>query len=255
MEILRWACCAAALVLLALGPAHAADISKLGVMSVLGREVSVIIHAPTTGTRVNRNAKDTIAMAPNDFENFVLRTTVDSARREGLGEVLMLARPANGNMPWRRDGQAVLVTRPLLEAAQSAKLSHLILIQPAQGEASLKMDRTVVGAGQLEGLGFYVDTMLTVGQVDSNQTSFGYLAPYAYFDMYLVDVATLDLQAEHRARVSVALADPVGAGNDPWSALSAERKVEVIRGLLQQEVEKAIRDWASQQRAASGASR
>jgi hypothetical protein len=240
-----WSIAALALLpLLAAGAASASEIKKIGVMSVLGRELQVVIHAPTTGSRVDRNAKDTIKMGPGDFENFVLSTTQERARREGLGEALLLARPANGSMPWQRDGQAVMVTRSLLEAAQAAKLSHLVLIQPARAEAKLQMLKTAIGSGQLEGLGFYVDTTVDVEMEDTKQMSSGFLAPYAYFDMYLVEVATLDLQAEYRARASIALADPVRQGADPWQALSAERKVEVIRKLIQEEVEKAVHGWA-----------
>lgn len=230
--------------LLLAGLAGATPVTKLGVMSVLGRELEVVIRAPTTGTRVDRNARETVKMAPGDFENYVLRATVDGARREGLGEAVMLGRPANGSVPWQRDGQAVLVTRGLLEAAQAAKLSHLVLIQPARGEAKLQMWRQATGAGQLEGLGFYVDTMMDVERSDNNEPAAGFVAPYAYFDMYLVDVATLDLQAEHRARASIAVAEPGSQGTDPWTALSAQRKVEIVRGLLQTEIDKALHDWA-----------
>ena len=131
----HWRACGLAMLLsLMAGTAFASEVTKLGVMSVLGREVQVVVHAPTTGTRIDRNAKDNLNVG-NEFEKFVLRTVVEDARREGLGEAMVLARPANGSMPWQRDGQAVLVTRPLLEAAQAAKLSHLLLIQPARAEA------------------------------------------------------------------------------------------------------------------------
>ena len=243
----------AALFILTTGVACASQITKLGVMSVLGREVQVVVHAPTTGTRIDRNAKDTLKVG-NEFENFVLRTTVDDARREGLGEAMVLARPANGSMPWQRDGQAVLVTRPLLEAAQAAKLSHLVLIQPVRAEAKLQMFREATGAGQLEGLGFYVDTALEVQRVDNNQWSVGFLAPYAYFDIYLVEVATLDLQAAYRARASWVASDPLRQGNDPWEALSTERKVEALKHLIQEEVGKAVHEWA-QSRGASAPAR
>lgn len=241
MRTLLRACCVATLLTLAVTAASAAAITKLGVMSVLGGEIQLVIRAPTTGTRVDRNAKE--ALKVSGFEKFVLMAAVESARREGLGEPLVLARPANGSTPWQRDGQAVLVTRPLLEAAQAAKLSHLVLIQPARAEAKLQMFRTATGAGQLEGLGFYVDTALEVQRVDNNQWSVGFLAPYAYFDMFLVDVATLDLQAEYRARASTTVSDPDRQGNDPWEALSNERKVEVLQWLIREEVGKALQGW------------
>lgn len=240
----------AALFILTTGAACASEITKLGVMSVLGREVEVVIHAPTTGTRVDRNAKDTLKIG-NEFENFVLRTTVNSARSAGLGEAMVLSRPANGSMPWQRDGQAVLVTRPLLEAAQAAKLSHLVLIQPARGEAKLQMERTVVGNGQVQGLGFYVDTTIDVELSETHRHSSGFVAPFAYFDIYLVEVATLDLQAEHRARVAVALANPDLAGGDAWASLSTQSKVETLQKMIQDEVEKAVHDWSKPAGAAS----
>ncbi|RZL40396.1 MAG: hypothetical protein EOP35_01005 [Rubrivivax sp.] len=237
-----WRVGLAALSVLLAGAASAAAVTKVGVMSVLGGEIQLVIRAPTTGTRVDRNAKE--SLKAEGFEKFVLLTTVDAVRREGLGEALVLARPANGSMPWQRDGQAVLVTRPLLQAAQAAGLSHLLLIQPARAEAKLQMFRTATGAGQLEGLGFYIDTALPVQNVSDNEWRTGFLAPYAYFDMYLVDVATLDLQAEHRARASIATSDAGRQANDAWQALSNERKVEVLQHLIREEVDKALHEWA-----------
>jgi len=254
MRISRRVWCTAALALLMAGAASASEIKKIGVMSVLGRELQIVRHSPTTGSHLDRNARETIKMAPNEFENFVLRTTQDSARREGLGEALLLARPADGSMPWQRDGQAVLVTRGLLEAAQAAKLSHLVLIQPARGEAKVRMARSAVGSGQLEGLGFYLDPRLGVQMEVTGAPASGLTAPFAYFDMYLVDVATLDLQAEYRARASVALADPAHMDGDPWASMSSQSKVEAVRKLIQEEVEQAVHAWAQPGAASAPAS-
>lgn len=236
------ACSLAALFLLSATGVRASEIAKLGVMSVLGREVQAVISAPTTGTRVDRNARDTLKVG-NDIENFILRTVAEGVHREGLGEALLLGRPANGSTPWQRDGQAVLVTQGLLDAARAAKLSHLLLIQPARGEARLQMVRGVTGSGQLEGLGFYVDTALEVQRVDTNEWTVGFLAPYAYFDIFLVEVATLDLQSDYRARASVAVSAPGRQGVNPWEALSAERKIEVLKQLTKDEIDKALRQW------------
>jgi len=222
--------------------AGAAPITKLGVMSVLGGEVQVVVRAPTTGTRLDQNARDRLQVG-NAFERVVLQAVLQSAQRRGVGEALPLARPTNGSTPWQRDGNAVLVTQPLFDAAKAAKLSHLVLIQPARDTANLQMYRSVTGAGQLEGLGFYVDTMLTVVREDNNHVTEGFLAPFAYFDVMLVDVATLDLQAIYRARASVAVAEPGAQGNDPWQALSTERKIELLRHLIQTEVDNAVRQW------------
>ena len=242
MRTLWRACGLAVLCFLSTGAAWAADITRLGVMSVLGREFQVVVHAPTTGARLDRNAKDTLNVG-TDFERFILRTVADAARREGLDEPLVLARPQNGSKPWQRDGQAVMVTQALLDAARAAKLSHLLLIQPARAEANLKMFRSVTGTGQLEGLGFYVDTALEVQRVDDNHRTTGFLASYAYFDMYLVDVRTLDLQSEYRARASEAIADPDRQGNDPWQALSTEHKIAALQRLTQVEIDTAMRQW------------
>jgi len=244
MRTLWRACGLAALLTLNTGAALASDITKVGVMSVLGREVQVVVHAPTTGTRIDRNAKDTLKVS-NELENFILRTVAQDLRREGLGEAVMLARPANGSTPWQRDGQAVLVTQALLDAARAAKLSHLVLIQPARGEAQLKMQRTAIGNGHLEGLGFYVDTMVDVELAETHRPTSGVVAPFAYFDLYLVDVATLDLQAEYRARQARALTDPDLTGGDAWASLSTQGKVEALEGMLKEEIDKALHAWAA----------
>lgn len=223
-------------------PAGASPVVKVGVMSAVGREVQVVVRAPTTGTRLDQNARDRLQVG-NAFERIVLKAVADSVERHGYGEAVPLALPPNGRMPWQRDGHAVLVTQALFDTAKQAGLSHLVLVQPARGEADLKLFRSSSGAGQLEGLGFYVDTMLEVVREDNNQPTTGFLAPYCYVDILLVDLATLDLQTLYRARASVAVADPGRQGNDPWQALPTEGKVAALRHLIEGEAERAVQQW------------
>ena len=86
-------------------------------------------------------------------------------------------------------------------------------------------------------MGFYIDSEQSVKDVTTREVSQGFLAPYAYLRLSLVDLSTGAVLAERNINAS-ATVGTVGLKNsvNPWEALSPAEKIELLNQLLAKEL-------------------
>ena len=66
--------------------------------------------------------------------------------------------------------------RPVLEKAGA---THVVLVTKLRQEARLRILDGTIGAGKIEGVGFYIDKGVRMRNVDTGEMSQGYVAPFA----------------------------------------------------------------------------
>lgn len=214
------------------------------ILSLIGDEVSVIARRPPTDSRLDRNRRDSMRMPRSALDDFALLTL-----RTSLGEAVaglridMLA--ANDPVLYRAQqglldsaDARVAAIREAIRARMSASgSSHLLLVTKHRAEARLRHLSGNIGDGSLEGLGFYLDYDTISAGADSSALGIGFLGPYAYVRLSLVDAATFEVitseTATASATFSAARSDSRG---DPWEALTAQAKLDVLRSLLEREL-------------------
>jgi hypothetical protein len=240
--------CVCLLVFAAVGRAAiAADISRLGIISVLGGTLDIVTHDVDTGTRLDRNQHQRIKVQPTDFELFALSVATESAKRSKVDpplEVVQFERPNDGSIPWSIEGKFLVPTEGLRSVVVNAKASRLMIVQPVRAAALLKLDNGTVGSGYLEGIGFYIDTVFRVKRSDTGEIGTGFLAPFAYFEVVLVDTANWEVVSQRRVLASIVRSSARGKGGgfDPWQALDPRQKVAILRGLIRSELDKAVEE-------------
>ena len=117
----------------------------------------------------------------------------------------------------------------------------LILVTKHHGEARLRVADGYIGSGKLEGLGYYLDTTRRMKELDTSIRSVGYLAPYVYVDVNLVDLVTGTLVRRATIATGYTIATSHNAaGVQPWDALSGEEKVATLKNLLTKELQGAM---------------
>jgi len=99
------------------------------------------------------------------------------------------------------------------------------------------------GTGTLEGLGFYIDRLSQVKNVDTLTTTTGIIAPYLYMRASLIDAKSGKVIAMRRVTEGeiIAAARPE-QGGDPWNVMSPTDKVRYLSELVQREIGKAVPD-------------
>jgi len=214
------------------------------ILSLIGDEIGVITRQPPTDSRLDRNRRDSMRMPRSALDDVALLTL-----RTSLGEAVaglridMLA--ANDPVMYRaqlglldRSDARIAAIREAIRARISASgSSHLLLLTKHRAEARLRHTAGTIGDGFLEGLGFYLDYDAITASAESGALGVGWLGPYAYVRLSLVDAATFEVVRSETATASATFsAARSESRGDPWEALSAQAKLDVLRALLEREL-------------------
>jgi len=124
------------------------------------------------------------------------------------------------------------------DIAAGSKATHLVLVTKQRHEAMLPVSNGRVGSGWLEGLGFYIDCEQGMRNNVTGEGFTGFLAPFAYFRVSLIELATGKVLGEEAVYAS--LTTGRRSVSHPWDALTPKQKVQVIEGMLRAEVARVI---------------
>jgi hypothetical protein len=124
------------------------------------------------------------------------------------------------------------------DAVAGAGATHLILVSKHRGEARLRMADGHVGGGTLEGLGFYLDHNVRMTNVRTGEQSRGYIAPFVYMRISLVELASGTVLRED----SVVASAPMSSqkADETWKMLSPDEKARILRGLVRRETARVL---------------
>lgn len=222
----------------------------VAVLSLIGDEMTLVTRRLTTGSRLDRNDRQTVPIADPAFDVAAavaaeraikeampsadrLRMSVRDKRLFALQDGVFEPGPASDGM--RQALQALLL---------DAKATHLILITKRRDIAQFRLADSHIGDGRIEGIGIFIDNTVGLEDPVSRQSGSGYFACYAYVKATLVDVATMRvLRASNGAESMMTTAIGVSA-TSAWEALSAAGKAENLIRVADRAVYAAAREVA-----------
>lgn len=230
-------------------PAQAAlvNIRKLGVFSLLGDGLQLVFAAPVTDTRLDRNLRESLPTREIGFDQAALRavTAVMSARQPSA-QLQMFRATTPLPLPDQRavaDGAArAELPAWVIEAINRNGLSHILLVTRHRGDARFPVsDGFTVGRGMVEGIGYYLDNTTVMKNIDTGLPSSGFLGAFMMVRVQLMDVASGDIVGSETIRVGQIFAGrkDIEAENI-WNALDPQEKVEVLRRMVQSNVERVL---------------
>lgn len=237
---------AAALVMLgAMCLAQAQAQRVIGVMSLIADEFLVIGQEGTTGTKLDQNVRESVPIEGGAIERVVLGTVMKSvAQADASAKVLPMLvnepRYYRGQRNWV-DGEKATLPPEVTAALRGANMTHLILVAKHRADTRMSAKDISLGSGRLEGLGFYVDRITTLRLEGTSERTVGYLAPYVYASVTLIDLAAARVVAKREiTRGQVVTASQTGAsGGDPWGWLDSKGKLQALSSMIEREVGKA----------------
>lgn len=249
----RWLACLTALgmgtaLLAPSGAAHAQALSpssKVALLSLVGDEMHVVIYRGQTSSRMDNNARHSYAVPDPVFDHAAMASAARAIQRVAPGtQVSEVSVPTAGS---ETDPAALLPEGRLLSdsnvftALKGGGFTHLLLIGKHRDEARMRFQHGTVGSGAVRGLGFYIDTGLRTRRSETGEVAQGYIAPYAYLMLTLVDLNGPRIMATQAVTESLAQSAARNPeGNNPWGALSAEEKVRLLRLMVQRGVDGGV---------------
>jgi hypothetical protein len=242
---------ASALPLLAPFGAHAQSaangITTLGVFSLLGDGLQITLPGVITDSRLDRNLRESLPTREIGFDQAALRAVTDYMARQRAGTKLQMFRATKPlSLPDQRtvaEGAAKAeLPAWIIEAINSAKLSHVLIITRHRGDAAFPVtDGYTVGRGMVEGIGYYLDADTEIKNLDTGITSQGFLGAYTMVRLQLLNAVSGELLGSQDIRAGRAYAGrrDVEAEN-VWNALTPNEKVDALREMIRENVARVL---------------
>ena len=217
---------------------------RAGILIGVGDRIAIVQQEATVGSHLKRNVEQSMRLGPEVFQHdaVLIAAQALSAALPGVKPVELPVRSDVQTQPWRVDGDKLAVDPVLANALERAKVSMLVLVEPLSAPAQMKMAELTLGHGRLEGMGFYVDNETPVRRIDTGDQAVGYLGLFAYFRTLVVALPSMKVQCQRRTTDSLTyLADGKSPGTHPWQALTLERKIEELRGIVRRELGESLK--------------
>ncbi len=163
------------------------------VVSLIGDQLDAVTYQPQVGTLLDANSHQAMPMGADVMDNLALRETNKALRSTvPVADVALLAASAPEffiDESHLFAGNQVKLPADIDAAIAQAKAGTLVLITKHRADARLRVRQGYIGSGKLEGLGFYVDTVHHLRDAENTRAT-GFLAPFVYIDVTLVDTAS-----------------------------------------------------------------
>ena len=250
--IAPWRRIAAAVLVVAATPwcagARAADppTRSYAVVSIIGDQITVVHRRPQIGTRIDTNQRDEIPVEDASLDRVAMSAAEAEIERVQPGAKVFQAAIRDKRLFALQEGL-------LTDSAESRDLrvamlgllanhgaTHLLLVTKRRSAAAFKIQQATIGRGFLSGIGFYVDTVTNLVYDGSSQQSPGFLAPYAYLSVSLVEAASLrSLKSAAAQETSMSLTIDTKDAVRAWDALTAPQKIDALAAVIKSGVARA----------------
>ena len=222
---------------------HAAEIERLALVSAIGDTMSVVAYRPGIGSQLDQNTRQIVALPDSTFDDTAIEAAKAAVKRLPAFSAMSIVVPSVDAASSKSTTSAGrLVPSPELQSIlRDSGATHLLLLTKHRASSLLKTSRGSTGTGHIEGLGFYIDRVKRLRRSDTGESGTGFLAPFAYFRVSLVDLASLEILKDEVVLASTTLsAARLKEGFDPWEILTAEEKVKLLQQLIKSEVSRVV---------------
>jgi hypothetical protein len=215
------------------------------VLSLVGDQLSIVRRENSTGTRLDANQKLAVKVTNGALDRAMLLATDEAIRKAdpAARPVLLTTRDPALYAAAEREldtGATARVFEAVRPVVVGAKATHLVLVTKHRHRAMLRLTGGHVGSGWLEGLGFYLDGGTGDSSYRSTDAERGFIAPFTYFKVSLIDLARGIVIAEDYAIGSSAHAMPTSQIGNAWQALSDEEKDRQLTQLMREETARLL---------------
>ena len=218
------------------------------VMSLVGDGLLIVQYRVKTGSTLSGRQRQAVPVADPVFDRTALLAVEAAVKRaQPKAEVVLFGGRDPGLLEVQAKslgsaGSAQAIADALVPRLPKTAATHLIIVTKAQSATALRVDQSVVDTGPLEGLGFYVDPSIDTRPPEGSAAagSQGLLAPFAYIDVALVDLATGRVVAERPVYASYSYTESQTGSLTPWDSLSSQEKMRILTKLIGDEVDKAV---------------
>jgi hypothetical protein len=214
--------------------ASAAEGRRYAVLSLIGDKLELAYAVGVVGAPVDSIEHKWLPLDDTAIDKAALIAVNDQVKSLEHTEPVLL-------QAWERNlfdvsaGTGAIVEW-IRDLTKDKKVTHAILITKLAYNGIPALQKPFVGSGALEGVGFFVGRTPPPSGADPNSAGPGFLSPFAYFRVSLVDLKTGQVVKEERGLAS----DTIDASNtmtgNAWEALDARQKIEKLQAMVRTEL-------------------
>ena len=214
------------------------------VLSLVGDQFTVVGRKDEVGSRLDQNTRRSYAVESPVLDEYALDAAEKTIAKLRPGAPVLRFSIRDGRLFELQDrllsdsGESRGMREALAKLAREHQASRLVIVTKWRDDALFKTRSGGIGAGKISGLGFYLDPTTRMERPESGEETFGFLAPYAYVSVALVDVASMAVIRSAPVRESETRLPVHSKGVFlAWDALSAEEKLAALERNLRRAVE------------------
>lgn len=230
------------------------------VLSLIGDRINIVGHQATTGSSMDRNRQGSLAVGVHALDTTAVVAAVNTIKRLDPRAATVGLTSDNAalyelqNELFEPQERSVALLAGLRELIASQHATHLVLITKHRGDALLRLEKYSTGSGKIEGVGFYMDADLRTKRTDTYATGQGFLAPYAYLKLTLIDAGTMGVIREQTVEETTTLSTARAEGSlNPADVLTPAQKVTALQTMIRRAVARGMPDVLGNSTAAPGA--
>ena len=225
---------AAVLLLVLCAAAGAAEPRRYAVLSLIGDKQQLAYATGVVGAPVDTIERRWIPLDDTSIDKTALLAVNEQVKKLQVGDPLLL-------QAWERNlfdvsaGTGAIVEW-IRDLTKDKKVTHAILITKLAYDGIPALQKPYVGSGTLEGVGFFVGRTPAPAGADPNAAGPGFLSPFAYFRVSLVDLQTGKVLKEERGLASNTIDASNTMTGNPWEALDSRQKIETLQAMVRTEL-------------------
>jgi hypothetical protein len=216
--------------------AHA---QRYAVLSLIGDRMQLAYAKGVEGQPVDRIERRYIPLDDSRIDQYTLKAANDVLKKIAPGAEPVLLQAFDRTYFDTSAGTATVIEwiRQLAKQQKGPAVTHAILITKLQYDGIPALQKPYIGSSALEGVGFFVGREAPPKGLDPNSGGPGFLSPFAYFEVTLVELASGRVLRQERGTASTMLSAAGTDSGNPWDTLPADRKVQALMDLVRRELE------------------
>ena len=215
------------------------------VVSLIADSLRVLGQEPTTGSRLSRSSVESMPLEFDVLELSSVRAVTGAIlKSDPRARVLPLKIIDSAVYSAQRDfaaGSKPDLPPAIMDALRATPATHLILVTRHRAEAKMQIKSQSLGAGNVEGVGVYLDRETRLLRIDgTNDPAAGYLGLYVYARLSLIDLRSLYVERVQTVTDGLAFGvTGTRTSADPWLVMDTATKVNTLRGMITQSLDAA----------------
>jgi hypothetical protein len=218
-----------------------------GVLSLIGDRFEIVAEQSPVDALLDADSRASIGIDTPVFDSIAVSATADVVRRIQPNAELAAINTRSAVLfekfrtLFAETGNTMAIPEAILEVLKEQQATHFILITKHRDNGRLRFANMAENAGRLEGLGFYLDASSITRNNVTLDLAKGYIAPYVYMRISLVDLKSMQVVKRQTVTASSVFSPEANRGSaNPWNALTSAEKVRALDVLIRREITRVV---------------